>query len=405
MPIIVYGINHKTAPISVRERVAYGESDLPQALSQLQTQGLVREAVIVSTCNRTEIYCEADSPAPLEAWFGAYQQYAQTWVGAAAIEHLMEVASGLDSMVLGEPQILGQIKRAYQVAQASGTVRKHLSRLFQTSFKAAKTIRTRTSIGEHPISVAYAAIKMAQRIFKTLSDRHILLIGSGEMIDLSARYLKESKVNDFIFANRTLEHAQNLATRYGGQAIPLGNLPDHLAEADMIISATASELPIIGKGRIEAAMKLRKHKPMVLIDLAVPRDMEAEIKDLDNVYLFDIDSLGAVVKANQAAREKAAIQAKIYIQQYTLEYLTWCDSQEAVDAIRAYRNHHEQLRDAALAKAHKLIDSGKPATEVLSHLAHHLTNQLLHLPTLQLKQAGKEQTSPLHLNKESEKIT
>jgi glutamyl-tRNA reductase len=396
MPIVVYGINHKTAPIAVRERVALRESDLPGALARLLETDTVHEAVILSTCNRTEIYCEADNTEALQAWFGSYAAHAQAFEGPQAVQHLMQVACGLDSMVLGEPQILGQIKRAYALAQEAGTIGKYLSRLFQMTFKAAKAVRSRTSIGEHPVSVAYAAIKMAQHIFKTLADQQVLLVGSGEMIDLAARYLRELGVKDLVFANRTVNNADQLVLRYGGKAVSLGSLPDHLPLADMVISATASELPIIGKGRIEAAMKLRKFKPMVLIDLAVPRDMEAQIKEVDNVYLYDIDGLGEVVKANQAAREKAAVQAHTFIAQHQEEYLQWCKTRQAVDSIKAYRDHHEKLRDAALAKAHKLIEAGKPTPDVLAGLAHHLTNQLLHQPTIELKER--------HLDKKSEEI-
>jgi glutamyl-tRNA reductase len=402
MPIVVHGINHTTAPIAIREQVALGESDLPQALSQLLENDSIQEVLILSTCNRTEIYCKTDRPLSLGDWFGELEGYTQSWEGLEAVQHLMQVASGLESMVLGEPQILGQIKQAYALAQQSRSVGKYLSRLFETAFRAAKTVRTRTGIGDHPVSVAYAAIKMAQHVFKTLANQQVILVGSGEMIDLCARHLKELGVKKMIFANRTLEHAEGLAERFQGEALALGALPDHLHKADMLISATASELPIIGKGRIEAAMKMRKYKPMVLIDLAVPRDIEPEIKELDNVYLYDIDGLGAIVKANQQAREKAALQAQAYITEYSEDYLTWVQTQDAVHAIKAYRSHHEKLRDAALVKAQRMIEAGKPTPDVLAGLAHHLTNQLLHLPTLQLKQPGPSTPNALHLLKESE---
>lgn len=397
MPIVVYGINHKTAPVAIREQVALGEQNLPQALQDLLGTGLIREAVILSTCNRTEIYCLAADSRVLDAWFRSFSDYLEIQEGASAVRHLMQVACGLDSMVLGEPQILGQLKRAYAMAQHAGAVGKYLARLFQTTFKAAKHVRSHTGIGEHPVSVAYAAIKMAQRVFKTLSDQQVLLVGRGEMIELSARYLNDSGVNNLIFANRTLAHAERLANRHCARAISLAQLPEHLPQADMVISATASQLPIIGKGRIEAAMKIRKYKPMVLIDLAVPRDIESEIKELDNVYLYDIDGLGSVVKANQESRIKAALQAKELIRAHTDDYLNWCNTQQAVHEIKAYRSHHEELRDQALAKAQKLIEAGKPAPDVLASLAHHLTNQLLHLPTLKIKE--------VHLNKENEKIS
>lgn len=391
-PMIVYGINHKSAPIHIREQVALQETDIPGALLELMRAG-VEECVILSTCNRTEFYCKTTYPQALNQWFSDLKDYVEILEGEAAVRHLMRVASGLDSMVLGEPQILGQMKRAFGIAVETGSVGKFLSRLFQSTFKAAKTARSRTSIGREPVSLAFAAIKMAQHIFKSLSTQTALLIGSGEMTHLAARHLKEQNIHKLIFANRTYEKAEYLAQCFGGEAIPLSAVPEQLYRADMLVTATASDLPIIGKGSVEAAMRARKQKPMVLIDLAMPRDIEPEIKSLDNIYLYDIDGLKSVVQANIQSREKAALQAESIIESETQAFFTWCASQKTVHLVKAYRKHHEQLRDEALAKAQKAIESGQPIEAVLAHLAHTLTNKLLHEPTIELKQSESETES------------
>lgn len=387
MPLIVYGISHKKAPLAIREQVAVLEHDLPKTLHELQASPHIHETVILSTCNRTEIYCVADHMDEISEWFGQHGEYADIHQAEAAATHIMRVACGLDSMVLGEPQILGQMKRAFATAKASGSVKKNLSRLFEMTFQTAKMVRTQTAIGEHPLSLPFASVKLALKVFTDFSQKKVLLIGSGEMIELAAQHLQEQQVKALCFANRTLEKAQHLAHKHGSTAMALNQVPAHLHEFDMLITATASEVPIIGKGSVESAMRLRKNKAMVLVDLAVPRDIEPEIKSLDNVYLFDIDALQSIVASNLKSREQAALKAHGIVEQQVATYFQWLETQKAVKAICAYREHHEKIRDDALEKAHRSLVAGKPIAEVVESLAHTLTNKLLHLPTLQLKEA------------------
>ncbi len=400
MQLFILGIHYQNAPLAIRERVSFAQDDLPTALQSLHGQSGIAEAVVLSTCNRTELYCRAVDAEALKHWLACYfgidmqswAEYLSEYTEDAAAAHIMRVASGLDSMVLGEPQILGQVKQAYAMALEAGTVGKHLSRLFQMAFKAAKSVRSQTAIGEHPTSLAYAAIKLSQRIFQDIKQKRILLIGAGEMIELAAKYLTDLEVSHLIFANRTQSKAKTLAHEYNGKIINLADVPKQLAQIDMVITATASDLPLIGKGSVERAMRERKQKALVLIDLAVPRDIESEIKALDNVYLYDIDSLQTVVSANIETRVKATKQARHIIEQQIAEYLTWQKQLEAVHALKAYREHHEDIRDQALTKAEKAIAAGRPISDVLSELAHNLTNKLLHKPTIQLKQSTQRDT-------------
>jgi glutamyl-tRNA reductase len=397
MQLLILGVQYQNAPVAIRERVAVSAEDLPMALQSLHAQPDIAEAVIVSTCNRTEIYCRAANMQALRRWLGAYfgvelsawESYLSEHKSEAAVAHIMRVASGLDSMVLGEPQVLGQVKQAYAAALEVGTVGKQLSRLFQMAFKAAKSVRSQTAIGEHPTSLAYAAIKLSQRIFQDIKEKKVLLIGAGEMTELAAKYLENLQAKKLIFANRTPEKAKANAKAFNGEAICLSEVPTKLAEVDMVVSATASDLPLIGKGSVERAMRLRKQKTLVLIDLAVPRDIEPEIKGLDNVYLYDVDSLQGVVAANIETRVKATKQAMHIIQQQISEYLVWQEELEVVHAVRQYREYHENLRDEVLHKAHRAAAAGKPVAEILTELAHSLTNKLLHKPTVELKQSAK----------------
>ena len=399
MALFVYGIHHSRVPVGLREQVAISPARLLDAL--LILKGYSNEVVLVSTCNRLEIICDTDVP---EQVFGAFMD----WMGLSALEwaprvdryeqeeavyHLMSVAAGLDSMVLGEPQILGQLKFAYAKAQEAHTTGKLLSRLFQMTFKAAKIIRTETAIGTQSVSVASAAVKLAKQIFTDLSQKAVLLIGTGEMVTIAAKHLHAEGVTRMIFANRTLSKAQALAESYGAQAIALGQLRERLSDVDMVVSATASDVPIIGKGCVEGVMKARRHKPMVMIDLAVPRDIEPEIKHLDDVYLYDMDALKEVVKVGMEARQSAVKDAMAIIEKEVNAYSQWYAIQPHIATVVAYRQHHEQLRDAALAKAIRSVSHGQPVHEVLAQLAHTLTNQLLHLPTLQLLSNTKEKDS------------
>ncbi len=391
MALFVYGIHHSRVPVRLREQVALPSARLVEALNVLKAYAA--EVVVLSTCNRLEIICETNKDSKIFEYFLAWMGLPMaTWAplidqyeGSDAIYHLMEVAAGIDSMVLGEPQILGQMKYAYAAAQEARTTGKLLSRLFQVVFKTAKMIRTKTGIGTQSVSVASAAIKLSKHIFADLAQKAVLLIGTGEMVVLTAKHLQAEGVTRMIFANRTLSKAQTLAQEYGAQAIALGQLRECLYDVDMVVSATASDIPIIGKGCVERVMKSRRHKPMVMIDLAVPRDIEPEIKYLDDIYLYDMDALKDVVKIGLEARQAAAQEAEVIIKKQVDVYQEWYSLQPHIVHVRAYRQHHEQLRDAALSKALRALSLGQPVSQVLEQLANTLTNQLLHLPTLHLK--------------------
>jgi glutamyl-tRNA reductase len=399
MALFIYGIHHSRVPVEFRSQVAISPARLSEILLTLKAHA--NEVVVVSTCNRLEIISETDTPSQVfEAFMDAMGLMPAEWVSMvdhyeqeAAVYHLMAVAAGLDSMVLGEPQILGQLKFAYAQAQEVETTGKFLSRLFQMTFKAAKTIRTDTAIGTQSVSLASAAVKLAKHIFADLSLKAVLLIGTGEMITIAAKHLHAEGVTRMIFANRTLPKAQALAAMYGAQAIALGQLRERLHDVDMVVSATASDVPLVGKGCVERVMKQRRHKPMVMIDLAVPRDIEPEIKHLDDVYLYDIDALKEVVKVGMETRQAAVSEAMAIIENEVSTYTAWYALQPHIANVRAYRQHHEQLRDAALSKALRNVSQGQPVSEVLAQLAHTLTNQLLHLPTMHLLSTIKEKDS------------
>ncbi len=404
MSIFALGVNHKTAPVAIRERLTFGPDILQEALSSLTAQETVTEAVILSTCNRTEIYgvCQGESQAVAQ-WLGQFhgldtetlQQHLYIHQDEAAIAHLLRVAGGLDSMVLGEPQILGQVKSAFASAQEAGGVQKLLSRLFQHGFSVAKQIRTDTAIGSSPVSVAFAAVSLARQIFADLSQHTALLIGAGETIELAARHLNQQGIGRLIVANRTLERAHHLAQSFDGYAIALTDLSAHLAEADIVISSTASPLPVLGKGTVESALKKRKHRPMFMVDIAVPRDIEAEVAELADIYLYTVDDLDSVIHENLRSRQEAAEQAEEIVDLQTREFCGWLNSLEAVDAITDYRANAEQMRDEVLTRARRMLDNGKSPEEALAFLAHTLTNKLLHGPSVNLRQASSQGKSEL----------
>jgi len=306
------------------------------------------------------------------------------------VTHLLEVASGLDSMVLGEPQILGQVKAAFQSACAAGTAGKLLGRLFQHTFAVAKQVRSDTAIGGSPVSIAFAAVSLARQIFSDLKDQTALLIGAGETIELAARHLRQQGIGRIIVANRTVERAHGLAAQFDGYAIALTELGTHLPEADIIISSTASPVPVLGKGTVERALKARKHRPIFMVDIAVPRDIEPEVGDLDDVYLYTVDDLQGVVEDGLRSRQAAAEAAREIIDFHASEFLAWLRSLNALDLIQDYRRGAECIRDQVLALARRRLEAGKPAEEVMSFLAHTLTNKLLHAPSARLRQAGRE---------------
>lgn len=398
MPILALGLNHKTAPVEIRERITFGPDIIAGALRSLGEHPAVEESVILSTCNRTEIYCtlNEEDHAPIADWIsnfhglsrGRVSPYLYSHLDEDAVRHLLRVSCGLDSLVLGEPQILGQVKAAFQTATDAGTTHKILSKLFQHSFSAAKHIRTDTAIGNSPVSVAFAAVSLAKQIFSDLSEQTALLIGAGETIDLAARHLNQNGVGRIIVANRTVEKAHTLAAQFEGYAIALTELSSHLAEADIVISSTASPLPVLGKGTVESALKERKHRPIFMVDIAVPRDIEPEVADLSDIYLYSVDDLQEVIQENMRSRQEAAEQAEEIIQRYVGEYMGWLRSLDAVELIQDYRCHAEQLRDEVLRKAIQQLHKGKSPQEAMQFLARTLTNKLLHTPSSQLRQAG-----------------
>lgn len=405
MTLLAVGINYNTAPVAVRERLAFPAEILDNTLKNLRNVRDISEAAILSTCNRTEFYCQTDSEdqTPLIAWIADtkiiepadFTPYLYSYKDSQSIRHMFRVACGLDSMILGEPQILGQMKTAYHAASQAGTLGKNLSKLFQHTFSAAKKVRTDTAIGSSPVSVAFAAVQLAQQIFDKLSEQTALLIGAGETIELTARHLYQHGIGRIIIANRTYDKAHALAAQFNGYAIALSELPSHLAEADIVVSSTASQLPILGKGRVESAIKKRKHKPMFMVDLAVPRDIEAEVEQLRDVYLYTVDDLQNTVNQNMDSRRRAAEQAEEIIDTQVEHFLAWLRSQGAQETIRDFRLQAEMTRDEVLQKALSQLNNGIPSEEVLQRLAHTLTNKLIHTPCAQLRDAGANERHDL----------
>ncbi|AYC31722.1 glutamyl-tRNA reductase [Pseudomonas cavernae] len=400
MAFLALGINHKTASVEIRERVAFSPEQLVEALQQLCLRTSSREAAILSTCNRSELYLEQDglSADQVLAWLADYHQLSLDELRAcayvheddSAVRHMMRVASGLDSMVLGEPQILGQMKSAFAVAREAGTIGPLLGRLFQATFSTAKLVRTDTAIGENPVSVAFAAVSLARQIFSNLHRSQALLIGAGETISLVARHLHDQGVRRIVVANRTLERASQLAEQFGAHAVLLADIPQELVHSDIVISSTASQLPILGKGAVESALKQRKHKPIFMVDIAVPRDIEAEVGELDDVYLYTVDDLHEVIAQNLKSRQGAAQAAEELVAAGTDDFMVRLRELAAVDVLKAYRQQAERLRDEELLKAQRLLANGGSADEVLAMLARGLTNKLLHAPSVQLKKLSAD---------------
>ncbi len=405
MTLLAVGINYNTAPVSIRERLAYPAEILDTSLKELWRLSDISEAAILSTCNRTEFYCESSNENKhiLIDWVAQTRNikpndlspYLYTYNDSQLIRHMFRVACGLDSMVLGEPQILGQMKAAYQAANEAGTLGKYLGKLFQHTFAAAKKVRTDTAIGSSPVSIAFAAVQLAQQIFDKLSEQTAILIGAGETIELTARHLVQHGIGRIIIANRTYDKAHALATRFNGYAIALSELPMHLAEADIVVSSTASSLPILGKGRVESAIKKRKHKPMFMVDLAVPRDIESEVEQLNDVYLYTVDDLKNTIDQNMDNRRKAAEQAEEIIDTQVEHFLSWLRSQGALSTIKDFRIHAEKTRDETLEKTLALMRNGMSAEEALQRLAHTLTNKLIHTPSAQIREAGANERHDL----------
>ena len=394
MTLLAFGINHTTAPLAVRERMAFAPEVVVPALQSASQQAGLMEVAILSTCNRTEIYASTEHDVEkLTSWLVAETKINQEELarcyycheGDAAVRHMMKVAGGLDSLVLGEPQILGQMKSAYAVACDAGTIGGELHAAFQQVFSIAKRVRTETAIGENPVSVAYAAVSLAQQIFSDLKQDTALLIGAGETIELVARHLVEQGIKRIIVANRTLDRAQRLAREFNGEAILLSEIPEKLYLADIVISSTASQLPLLGKGAVESALKKRKHKPMFMLDIAVPRDIEEQVGELADVYLYTVDDLHAVIDENKKSRVAAADKAGEIINEGVEQYLRQQRALNALSTVKAYRRKAENLRDLELQKAIHSLEIGESPEKVLQQLARNLTNKLIHSPTTVLK--------------------
>jgi glutamyl-tRNA reductase len=402
MSLLTIGVNHTSAPLELRERVAIPDSVLPSALSALMQTPTIDEAAIVSTCNRTELYCSVDSfeagKIATVKWLSDFhnididhnQSYLYNHNDQETAKHMFRVASGLDSMVLGEPQILGQLKQAYQHAVGAGTLGKQLNQLFQHSFNVAKKVRTHTSIGTNPVSVASTAVSLAKQIFGDLSQRNALFIGAGETIELAAQHLSAVGAKRITIANRNITRAQKLANKYNGYGISLSYIGEVLPESDIVITATSSTLPILGKGLLERSLKRRKHKPILVIDLAIPRDVEPEAAELQDIYLYSVDDLKQVIQENMQSRINAAEEAEIIIDDEVTKFYQWMRGQDVTDVIRTYRNQAEQHKNEAVEKAARMLKQGKSSEEVMQFLANTLVNKLLHSPTEALKSAGAE---------------
>jgi glutamyl-tRNA reductase len=398
MSLVVVGINHRTAPVEVRERVVFEPSRIPEALQQLRSLPEIRESVIVSTCNRTELYCVTDGAGEGELgdWLQRYHGLGISLHHCLyhhgedrAIGHAFAVASGLDSMVLGEPQILGQLKDAYRVAQEAGTTGPVLNRLFQSAFSVAKRVRTETKIGANAVSVASAAVAMARTVFASFENRTALLVGAGETVALAARHLYADGLRRMIIANRSVDRARELAAEFHGFAIGLDEIPNHLKEADIVIASTAAPHSIITRHMTEQALRARKRRPMFMVDIAVPRDIDADVAELEDVYLFTVDDLQSVVNENLEGRRQAAREAGELINSEVERFAHSLKTRDAAPLIRRLREDADRTRQRTLEQARHMLAHGKSHDEVLNFLANTLTNRLLHAPSQRLRDAAE----------------
>jgi glutamyl-tRNA reductase len=399
MALFALGLNHHTAPLAVRERVVFHVERVRDALGEIRG-ALAAEAAILSTCNRTELYLAAEHPPTVVAdWLAKYHhfdpaelgRYLYTLPREQAVRHAFRVASGLDSMVLGEPQILGQMKEAARTAESAGTLGTVLHKLFQRTFAVAKEVRSSTSVGSATVSMAAAAVKLAARIFPSLKDQKVLFIGAGEMIELCATHFAAQAPARLGVANRTAERAERLAHRFNGEALELKALPERLHEYDIVVSCTASSLPILGKGLVERALRARRRRPMFMVDLAVPRDIEPEAGELDDVFLYTVDDLAQIVSENRDARRSAVEQAEVIIETQVGQFMRWMQTRENVPLIRALREQGEQARRQELERALRLLQRGDDPAGVLEALSQGLTNKLLHAPTQALNEAAGDE--------------
>ncbi len=406
MRLFAFGVNHHTAPLAVREKLAFDPTHTASALHDLLRNKDVREAAILSTCNRTELYCTANEPRLATDWLAGYHAlppdriapYLYQHPQRDAVRHMFRVASGLDSMVLGEPQILGQMKQAARVAEEAGTLGTLLGKLFQKTFAVAKEVRSTTAIGANIVSMAAAAVHLSERIFDSISSQRVLFIGAGEMIELCAAHFAARKPRQISIANRTVERATPLAERFGADTMRLDAVGQRLAEYDIVVSCTASPLPIIGLGMVERALKSRRHKPMVMVDLAVPRDIEAEVGGLDDIFLYTLDDLGQIIESGLESRQAAVVEAEAIIDDRVSGFVQWMEARGTVPTIRALRDNAERARRHEVEHAMRMLARGDDPSKVLEALSHGITNKLLHAPTQALNQADgqdREQVADL----------
>jgi glutamyl-tRNA reductase len=395
MSLVVLGLNHRTAPIEVREHIVFDAGRLPSALASLRALPGMREALIVSTCNRTELYCVADDPGAIGAWLAdasggiALADCLYHIEGADAVRHAFSVAAGLDSLILGEPQILGQLKDAYRAAQDAGTAGVQLNRLFQTTFSVAKRVRSETAIGASAVSAASAGIQLARRIFAGFEAHTALLVGAGEMIGLAARHLHGQRIGRMIIANRSLSRAQRIAGGVEASAILIDSLEAHLPHADIVISSTARPGHVIGFDAVRAALEARRHRPMFMLDLAVPRDIDPRVGRLEDVYLYTIDDLRLVIDRNLKSRQDETGAARRIIDEDVARFMSGLKVLDAVPMIRELRSQAEAARDQILDHARRMLAAGQEPEQVLEYLAGTLTNRLLHAPSAALRDAAE----------------
>ncbi len=397
MALLSLGINHLTAPVDIREKVAFVPEQMSNALQELQSITAINESVIVSTCNRTEIYCDASSDCRelITQWLTTHHgiiddglsPYIYQHSDQEVARHLFRVASGLDSMVLGEPQILGQLKDSYDQARGDNAVNSVLDRLFQHSFSVAKRVRTDTEIGSNPVSIAFAAVSLSKQIFGRLNQLHALLIGAGETIELVSRHLQSQQIGSITIANRSVERAMLLADQIGAEAVQINAVPEQLVRADIVISSTASQLPILGKGATESALKQRKHRPIFMVDLAVPRDIEPEVGGLQDIYLYTVDDLKTVVDENLRGRELAADAAQEIVNLEVTIFEQWLKTHQSADHIRQLRDSAELIKQQALEKALAQLKQDPDPAQALQRLANEITNKLMHKPTIEMRKA------------------
>jgi glutamyl-tRNA reductase len=403
MQLIAFGVNHQTAPLAIREQVAFPAENLRPALRNLVEHNPVREAAIISTCNRTEVYCATAEPGQVKQWLAQYHSlstdrldpFLYEFPSEQAVSHAFRVASGLDSMVIGEAQILGQMKDAVREAEEAGTLGTVLHKLFQHTFSVAKEVRTRTDIGASSVSLAAAAVRVAERIYSDLGEQSMLFVGAGEMIELCATHFCARKPRNVTFANRTTERAAELAARFGARSIALSDLPEHVSQHDIIVTCTASPLPILGKGLIERALKARRHRPILIVDLAVPRDVEPEVGNLGDVFLYTVDDLGRIVQEGVDNRRSAVTEAEAIITEGVQDFMQWLQARKSVPTIRALRDHAERLRRHEVDRAAKALARGDDPAAVLEALSHGITNKFLHAPTAALHGADAEERDRL----------